>query len=90
MSIRIDKGVPISEHYLALYKKLKRPSTRHSAYPFGDMAVGDSFKLPLKNTKTMDHISSFRAYANIHAMRFGIRLLIIRDDNHEYRCYRVE
>jgi hypothetical protein len=89
MSFRIDKGVPISEYYWVLYQKYyKRGNGRAPKYPFLKMEVGDSFLLP--SNWSPDKLTRFRIIANAYNYKLGRRYVALKDDNHHWRCWRIE
>lgn len=85
MSITIDRGVAIAE-----------TRGRHSKYPFGDMAVGDSFALPLagvayspkdRTDRTQRQLQCAAAmWKRKHGTVFTVRIL--RKES-AVRCWRV-
>lgn len=88
--IRIEKDVPISEYYLERFKRESRSQPgRPSKYPFRKMDIGDSFLLP-ENYRANNRVSDFRGIANTHGSRLNRKFIVLKDDNHELRCWRVE
>lgn len=95
MSLKIEKGIPLSEFYLSRYKKrgnMTGNKGRPLKYPFKDMEVGDSFLVPLGDSGGEDRAvaSKFRLLANAYAMRLNRKFLVLRDNDHKYRCWRTE
>lgn len=85
--IKIEKDIPLSPFYLALYQKRGGGKNgRQTKYPFKEMLPGDSFVVPLAQTK---NLTDFRQTANVYGRRYGMTFIVIRDDNHVLRCWRV-
>lgn len=86
--VRVEKGVPIPEFYMARYQKLMRGPNcgRKPKYPFKSMEIGDSFALPLRYHNRM---TAFRQITSMYGRRYGKKFLVIQDDTHKPRCWRI-
>ena len=89
MNFKIEKGVPISPYYWERYQKyvVRKKSKRKSKFPFKDMEIGDSFGLP---QATSNHqATQIRLIANAYGFKLGRRFVVLQDDHHRYRCWRL-
>lgn len=80
--------------------KLKLTGNGKTVYPFEKMEIGDSFKLPLKKVRNPLRINGghsdtnfpyeVRSHANAYGHHLKRTFLVLKDDNHQWRCWRTE
>lgn len=72
---KIEKNVPVTTHSKAV---------RPSQYPFEEMEIGDSFRMP--DTKR----ASVAVLAGRYGKRVGRKFTVRKQEDGSFRCWRIE
>lgn len=81
----VEKGIKIPEYYLTQWKRYQsRENARGTVYPFKQMEIGDSFAIPAGKSE-----KSFRMLTATYGSRHNMKFIVVRDDEHKYRCWRM-
>jgi hypothetical protein len=81
-------------------RKVKDGTGNRNIFPFAKMDVGDSFRLPLKKVRNpvrggnglseTNYPYEMRSIAKAYGEALNRKFLVLKDDNHQWRCWRVE
>lgn len=63
-------------------KNVVRPASRTNKYPFGDMDIGDSFRMPIEQKH---HVQT----ASYHYGRYHNKKFSVREFDGDCRCWRI-
>jgi len=74
MPIAIESGIPIP-----VKQKAEKPKDRRTKYPFAKLKVGESFSMPITNSKrSQRQINSLRVLATVYGQRSPKRKFTVR------------